>query len=82
MLTITGWNKEASLDQLLKVFGKFPSDIQALLRMADPSSIKVWKLLDMDPLPTWVKGKLALLGESAHPMLPCEFYLRLMIRRS
>ena len=72
MLTALGWNKEASLEQLLNVFGKFPADLLTLLRMADPASIKVWKLLDMDTLPTWVKGKLALLGESAHPMLPCK----------
>lgn len=61
------------MEQLLRVFRKFPADLLTLLRMADPDSIKVWKLLDMDTLPTWVKGKLALLGESAHPMLPCKF---------
>lgn len=45
-----------------------------MFRMADPTSIKVWKLLDMAILPAWVKGRLALLGESAHPMLPCKFF--------
>lgn len=38
--------------------------------MADPTSLKVWKLLDMEVLPNWVKGKLALLGDAAHPFLP------------
>lgn len=32
--------------------------------------IKVWKLLDMDKLPTFVHERLALLGDAAHPFLP------------
>ena len=36
----------------------------------DPASLKVWQLLDMETLPTWVNNKLALLGDAAHPFLP------------
>jgi hypothetical protein len=28
----------------------------------------------MEILPSWVKGKLALLGDAAHPFLPRELY--------
>ena len=35
-------------------------------------SLVDWKLVYRDPLPTWTseKGRIALLGDSAHPFLP------------
>jgi len=65
-----GWNKSASLEQMLKVYQSFGPAVLALLRLADPETLKVWKLLDMDVLPSWTKGRLALLGDAAHPFLP------------
>ena len=29
-----------------------------------------WALYDREPLPTWTNGRLTLLGDAAHPMLP------------
>ena len=36
--------------------------------MAD--DLKLWRLYDREPLPTWVKDKAVLIGDAAHPMLP------------
>jgi 2-polyprenyl-6-methoxyphenol hydroxylase-like FAD-dependent oxidoreductase len=37
-------------------------------RYAD--TVKLWPLLSLNPLPAWVKGKMVLIGDAAHPMLP------------
>ncbi|KUJ21459.1 FAD/NAD(P)-binding domain-containing protein [Mollisia scopiformis] len=34
--------------------------------------IKLWTLLSRDPLPTWHKSRLVLIGDAAHPMLPMQ----------
>jgi 2-polyprenyl-6-methoxyphenol hydroxylase-like FAD-dependent oxidoreductase len=43
-----------------------------MIEMADPAELKVWQLLDMGKLPTWTNGRLALLGDAAHPFTPRE----------
>jgi len=57
-------------DRLLEVYKDFHPSIVALLNKVDADSLKVWELLDMDALPTWVEDRLALLGDAAHPFLP------------
>ncbi|KAK5085141.1 hypothetical protein LTR05_004420 [Lithohypha guttulata] len=69
--TSTGdWNNEANKDTLLTVFRDFHDDFLAILRKADEKSLKVWRLMDMEILPSWIRGRLALLGDAAHPFLP------------
>ena len=64
------WNTNANKSMLLEVYKDFQSDCIALISKADPESLKVWKLLDMPVLPTWINARLALLGDAAHPFLP------------
>jgi 2-polyprenyl-6-methoxyphenol hydroxylase-like FAD-dependent oxidoreductase len=52
------------------VYDKFSPALLALLDKADAETLKVWELMDMDPLPSWTCDRLALLGDSAHPFLP------------
>ena len=64
------WNTKANKSMLLKVYKDFHPDCVSLISKADAESLKVWKLLDMPVLPTWVNDRLALLGDAAHPFLP------------
>ncbi|KAL4945232.1 hypothetical protein BDV06DRAFT_231397 [Aspergillus oleicola] len=64
------WNQGASKEALLDVYKDFSPQVLKLLSKADPATLKVWPLLDADDLPTWVEGRLALLGDAAHPFLP------------
>ena len=54
------------------MFKDFDPRLRALITKANPSSIKVWQLMNMEKLPTWTSGNLALLGDAAHPYLPCK----------
>ncbi|EXJ71371.1 uncharacterized protein A1O5_05178 [Cladophialophora psammophila CBS 110553] len=41
-------------------------------KLAEKTSeiLPVWKLAERPPLPTWFKGRLVVVGDAAHPMLP------------
>ncbi|WQF77696.1 Putative FAD-binding domain, acetoacetate decarboxylase, FAD/NAD(P)-binding domain superfamily [Colletotrichum destructivum] len=64
------WNKKGSIEQLLKVYQEFDPAVLQLIKKVHPDEVNVWQLLDMDAMPKWVNGKLALLGDAAHPFTP------------
>ncbi|RDW94889.1 FAD binding-containing protein [Coleophoma crateriformis] len=64
------WSQKTSLEEMTKVYEGFDPAMIALISKADKDSLKAWKLMDMETLPTWVRGKLALLGDAAHPFTP------------
>lgn len=55
---------------MLEVYQNFDPGLKAILSKADPETLKLWELLDMDNLPSWTNERLALLGDAAHPYLP------------
>ncbi|EMD91234.1 hypothetical protein COCC4DRAFT_45853 [Bipolaris maydis ATCC 48331] len=65
-----GWNQTGHLEKLLHVYKSFSPAVLKLLGKADPQTIKIWTLLDMEVIPTWTNQRLGLLGDSAHPFLP------------
>ncbi|KAL2846350.1 putative salicylate hydroxylase [Aspergillus pseudoustus] len=62
------WDRDATVDDLLAHYHDFHPTIIAILKKA--TSIKRWPLLYRDPIPTWTRGRLVLIGDAAHPMLP------------
>jgi len=54
--------------EMLQEFGHFHPDVLSIISTA--TEITYWPLRIQDPLATWVRGKILLIGDAAHPMLP------------
>jgi salicylate hydroxylase len=62
------WSAGGDPDALRREFEGWDPRIGSVLRQVDTTFR--WALYDREPLPTWSKGPLTLLGDAAHPMLP------------
>ncbi|KAI0264854.1 FAD/NAD-P-binding domain-containing protein [Gloeopeniophorella convolvens] len=68
--SVESWTTEGSGDKMRADFRDFEPRVQKMLALVG-STLK-WRLMDRKPLPTWVhpQGRLVLLGDACHPMLP------------
>jgi salicylate hydroxylase len=62
------WSAPGDPDVLRREFDGWDPRISAVLKQVDTTFR--WALYDREPLPTWTRGRLTLLGDAAHPMLP------------
>ncbi len=62
------WSNPGDKDELISSFRGWDKQVAECLEAA--TGIYKWGLFDRDPLPSWVNGRIALLGDAAHPMLP------------
>jgi 2-polyprenyl-6-methoxyphenol hydroxylase-like FAD-dependent oxidoreductase len=65
------WNRQGSLDDFIGAFADWRFDwldVPAFIRAAD--SVLEFPMVDQDPLPRWSFGRVTLLGDAAHPMVP------------
>ena len=65
------WNRTGSLDDFIGPFSGWHfdwCDVPAFIRAAD--SVLEFPMVDQDPLPRWTFGRVTLLGDAAHPMVP------------
>jgi salicylate hydroxylase len=62
------WSAPAERAALLARFADWPPACRDLLSM--PASWLKWALCGMDPGTSWVEGRIGLLGDAAHAMLP------------
>lgn len=70
----SGWNLSVSHDDVMRLFKRIEPELQALLEAgaAQTGAWKRWNLFDRPPLKAtqMAQGRVALLGDAAHPMLP------------
>ena len=72
MLTLVAWSKKSSRDEILKVIDGYHETFVALGEKA--SDVSTWRLSNRtEPVETLYKGKLVLVGDTLHPMLPCKW---------
>ncbi|MBB3728869.1 FAD-dependent monooxygenase [Nonomuraea dietziae] len=56
------------LDLLAREFGDWPDPIPRLVAATDPADLTTVPIFDRPPMPRWAHGRVALLGDAAHPM--------------
>jgi len=67
---VESWAVRSEVSELLAEFADWHESFHAFLAATPPELCFKWAIHDRDPLPQWTKGRVTLLGDAAHPMLP------------
>lgn len=62
------WNVPSTTEELINSFSDWNPGLLNLLRQGE--GVFKWGLFDREPMPQWSVGRMTLLGDAAHPMLP------------
>ena len=65
-----GWTPTASREDIIAKFRGFDPKFLSVLDLSTRSEILKWQLSVLPLLPTWIRGRAALLGDAAHGTLP------------
>jgi 2-polyprenyl-6-methoxyphenol hydroxylase-like FAD-dependent oxidoreductase len=66
------WSFPGKVEDMLKAVDGWDERLRALVKRVPPEVVIDWKLLWRDPAQVWISklGRIALIGDSAHPHLP------------
>ena len=65
------WSRVGRLEDFIDVFADWKFDwLDVPALMASTETILEYPMVDQDPLPRWGGGRITLLGDAAHPMVP------------
>jgi salicylate hydroxylase len=65
---VESWSTKGTRDEVLADFRGWHEDVQTLIRNIDTPY--KWALMVREPMPCWTRGRVTLLGDACHSMLP------------
>lgn len=66
------WSGPATPDELAAEYADWDDRVPAMLTKAKPEDVSVWAMYRRRRDPVWVDGRIALLGDACHAMLPYQ----------
>lgn len=64
------WKATADISEILDEFEDWHDDVVSIMRATPKGTCLRWALHSRKPLDSWISGRVALLGDAAHPMTP------------
>ena len=71
--TTSAYNQKASFETVRAIHEGWDPRALRLIDLADRDGFRIWKLMDMDELPTCSRNRTVLVGDACHPVLPTGF---------
>ncbi len=68
--TEEGWSIRSTVDELLQEFQGWTPMVRRIMELVPEDQLFKWGLFDREPLTQWTSGRVTLLGDAAHPILP------------
>ncbi len=65
-----GWSTPATTEEFAARFAGFHADVLGLISRAPPKNLIKWGLFARPRAEHWARGRVLLIGDAAHPMLP------------
>ena len=65
-----GWAIPATNEEFAAAYSDFAPEVVAMIRSIPAGALFKWGLRDREPLASWTKGRVTMLGDAAHPMSP------------
>ena len=65
-----GWSIRATVKEMLDEYAGWYDGVRTIIAATPPDGLFKWALFDREPLADWTQGRVSLIGDAAHPMLP------------
>jgi salicylate hydroxylase len=65
-----GWSIRATIKEMLDEYADWYESVRTIIAATPPGGLFKWALFDREPLQEWTRGRVTLIGDAAHPMLP------------